>query len=142
MSNLQIGIGDLTWTSNLGNQILNDITDTYYYSNDIDNVYMKHIILENDKIRLLKNNLIDITNDHINSIIDWNIVSNSILYQKNENKNHTVLIFYDGFLLSTISLYLNMFKHVYMYKNIYDKDLINIIKPDYIFEFRCERFLF
>jgi hypothetical protein len=142
LSSLQIGIGDLTWPSNLGDQILNDIMDTYYYSNDIDNIYIKHTIIDNDKIRLLERDLDDITNNHINNIISWDIISKYILYQNNENKSHTVLIFYDSFLLSTLSLYLNMFKHVYMSKSFYDINLINKIKPDYIFEFKCERFLF
>jgi hypothetical protein len=142
LSNLNMGIGDLTWKHNLGDQVLNDIMDTYYYTNDIDSVYMKHIVINNDKIRLLEQNLHDITNQHINSMIDWNILSKYILYKNNENKNHTVLIFYDSFLTSTTPLYLNMFKNVYMSKSVYDNNLINIIKPDYIFEFRCERFLF
>lgn len=142
LSNLQIGIGDLTWESNLGNQILNNITDTYYYSDDINYIYMKHTIINNDKIRLLDQSLNDITNNHINSIIIWDLISKYILYKNNENKFYTVLIFYDSFLLSTLSLYLDMFKHVYMSKSIYDINLINKIKPDYIFEFKCERFLF
>ena len=34
-----------------------------------------------------------------------------------------------------------MFNMVYMAKQIYNYELIDIIKPDYVFEFRCERFL-
>ena len=52
-----------------------------------------------------------------------------------------MLIFYDSFLLPMLSVYLNMCREVYMSKNSYSPELINVIQPDYIFEFRVERFL-
>jgi hypothetical protein len=75
--------------------------------------------------------------------IEWNIVSKYILYQKNiTNNNLKVIIFYDSLLLSSLSLYMELFETVYMIKDIYNNEIINIIKPDYVFEFRVERFLF
>ena len=145
LSNLELGIGDLTWDMNLGKQILIDKIDTYYYTNDIEYIYMKHNILLNDYIRLFEltnNKLEDITHNYINQVIEWNIVSKYIFYKKNENKKYKVLIFYSSSLLSTLSLYITMFNVVYMAKQIYNIELINIIKPDYVFEFISERFLF
>ena len=79
----------------------------------------------------------------MNNNLTWDILSDYILYQKNNIKNkNKVLIFYDSLLLSGIDLYLDLFGEVYFSKSVYDINLINLIKPDYIFEFRCERFLF
>ena len=77
----------------------------------------------------------------IDKIIDWTIISKYILYKINPDLKYKVLIFYDSFLLSTLELYLTMFNTVYVAKTIYNNNLIQLIKPDYIFEFRCERFL-
>ena len=49
LSSLNIGIGDLTWPYNLGNQTLEDKKDNYYYSNDIVPFYTKHIIKKDDE---------------------------------------------------------------------------------------------
>ncbi len=35
-----------------------------------------------------------------------------------------------------------MFDEVYMSKSIFDQNVVNIINPDFIFEFCVERFLF
>lgn len=73
-------------------------------------------------------------------------MSNYILYRNNENngeqKQYKVLLFYDSFLANVLDLYLKLFKEVYMIKDIYDRKYIEYIKPDYVFEFRVERFLF
>ena len=144
LSNLNLGIGDLTWSNNLGNQVLTNLKDNYYYSNDFELLYCKHVI-NNDSIRFLlqqNDKLLDETSLLVGQILEWNIISKYILYKKNENSiNKRILIFYDSFLLSTLSLYLNMFSEVYMIKNIFNPNIINVIKPDFIFEFRVERFL-
>ena len=76
-------------------------------------------------------------------VLSWDILSNYILYQKNiSNNKFKVLIFYDSFLTSLLSLYLELFEEVYMSKSVYDNTIINTINPDYVFEFRVERFLF
>lgn len=143
LSELQLGIGDLLWKQNLGEQIIKDHTDTFYYSNEIKYIYCTHKIQISDKIKILNKDLIEQNNKLEDSIIDWNILTNYILYQKNISDNkYKVLIFYDSFLCSTLSLYLELFEEVYMIKSIYNNNDINIINPDYVFEFRVERFLF
>ena len=52
-----------------------------------------------------------------------------------------VLIFYDSFLLNMIPIYIELFNEVYLIKKVYNNELIQLINPDYIFEFRVERFL-
>jgi hypothetical protein len=144
LQDLQIGLGDLLSEINLADQQLESRVDTYYFSNDIQLLHYKKYI-DHDSIRVIShenNALLDVTDKHIGLILDWNIFSKYILNQKNNISNtHKVLIFYDSFLLSTLSLYLSMFGEVYMSKSIIRKDLIDLINPDYIFEFRVERFL-
>jgi hypothetical protein len=139
---LNIGKGDLLWKLNLGEQIVEDHTDTFYYSNEVEYIYATKKIQTTDEIRILNYNLIDQNSNLHGSILDWNVISNYILYKKNNSKNkQKILIFYDSFLLELLTLYLDLFEEVYMVKNNYDNNLINIIKPDFVFEFRVERFL-
>jgi len=147
LSKLNLGLGDLTWDTNLGNQLLENINDTHYIIDDFPQLYMIYIFDKDSSIRLLKNidnNIIDYTNDNINKLLEWNIISDYILFKKNENidNKNKVIIFYDSFLCSTLHLYMNLFYEIYFIKDIYNTDIINLINPDYIFEFRCERFLF
>jgi len=53
----------------------------------------------------------------------------------------SIVIIYDSFLLPTLWLYLRMFEEVYMSKHIFTESIIDKINPDYVFEFRIERFL-
>lgn len=146
LNELNLGIGDLTWKINLGDQILETIEDTYYYSNDFTEIYLKYKVKPNDQLRILrfdKKEFIDNTDDFIDKIIDWDMLSQHILYKKNNIvPKNKCLIFYDSFLLSTLGLYLELFDEVYLSKSVFSKEIIQIIKPDYIFEFRIERFLF
>jgi len=143
LSTLNLGIGDLTWDINLNNQDLKEKTDTYFYSEQVRDIYVKYIFINDSDLRIKDKYLNDVTNKYLNNNLTWDIISNYILYQKNNIKNkNKVLIFYDSLLLSGIDLYLDLFGEVYFSKSIYDINLINLIKPDYIFEFRCERFLF
>lgn len=142
LSELQLGLGDLLWKSNLGEQLVENHTDTFYYSNQIEPTYVSRKIQITDKIRILNTNLIDQNYSLNGSIIDWNIISKYILYQKNVSDNKfKILIFYDSFLIGLLSLYLELFEEVYMIKSVYDNNIINIIKPDFCVEFRVERFL-
>lgn len=136
------GIGDLTWVNNLGNQVLNDITDNYYYSNDMLDFYIYYIIKNENSIKFLDYELNDNTVVLENQNTTWDIISKYIIYNKNEQCKHRVLIFYDSFLLNTLPLYLKLFGEVYLVKSIYRNDLIKLINPEYVFEFRVERFLF
>lgn len=143
LQEIGLGIGDLTWKSNLGYQTLENIIDTFYYSNDFEYIYYKHKIKINDTLRLLDKNFIDKNIELEDSVVSWEILSNYILYQKNVcNNNLKVIIFYDSFLSNILDLYLSMFQEIYMIKSIYDNSIISVLKPDYVFEFRIERFLF
>lgn len=144
LSSLHLGVGDLLWESNLGNQNVNDKVDTFYFSDEIQPFCYKHFIANNDEIRILDKQLNDKTTEFEGNVVSWNIISDFIFYKKNDinGNNLKVLIFYDSFLLSTISLYLHLFEEVYMSKSMYDNEIINNVKPDYVFEFRSERFLF
>lgn len=143
---MEVCHGDLTWSSNLGDQQLDDVSDIYYYSNDIMNLYPTEIIEYKHGLTFLKleNNVLNECNSSvIGTPFDWNVVSKYIFYKKNKSEpRHKVLIFYDSFLISTLFLYLDLFDEVYMQKNVFDKNLVNMINPDYVFEFRVERFLF
>ena len=144
LHDLSDGIGDLLWEGNLGNlgnQIVNNKEDIYYFSNDINKFYCHYIIKSDNNIKFLNYDLIDNTIYLENQIVDWNIISNYIVYNKNTDKKYKVLIFYDSFLISTMPLYLELFYEIYFVKNIYNNDIINKINPDYVFEFRVERFL-
>jgi hypothetical protein len=103
---------------------------------------MKHIINVNGNIFFLDTELNN-KNEELNGlIVDWNIISNYIIYKKNNLDNGLkVLIFCDSFLLNIIPLYLELFDEVYIAKKIYDVELIKLVNPNYVFEFRLERFL-
>ena len=145
LNQLGTGLGDLLWTSNLGNQIPLSTSDQYYYCNDITEIYLKYKITEDCPLRLmsLENKIIiDKTQLYINNLITWPILSSHFIHKKNEGRpKYKCLIFYDSFLLSTLSLYLELFEDMYLAKSAFHKDLIDAINPDYIFEFRIERFL-
>jgi hypothetical protein len=145
LSNLNIGIGDLLWKNNLGEQIVNEENkmDLFYYSDDITYLYYKHKINDDDQLRILDKDFVDQNIKLQNSLLSWEILSEYILYKKNNtDDNLKVIIFYDSFLISFLDIYLKLFKEVYMIKEIYNPKYIDALKPDYVFEFRVERFLF
>lgn len=145
LNDLNYGIGDLLWENNLGEQTISDNNkiDVFYYSNDINYLYYQHKISNNNEIRVLNKDLTDINHELDGSLLTWEILSNNILYKKNITGNNLkVIFFYDSFLISLLDLYLSTFHEVYMIKEVYDKKFIDIINPDYVFEFRVERFLF
>ena len=141
LSSLNLGIGDLTWETNLGKQELTEKKDNYYYSDDVEKFYMSYQI-KNNKYVFYDYSLSDKTNELVNKLVDWSIISKYIVYKKNTDKKFKVIIFYDSFLLSILPLYMELFEEVYMVKNVYNNTLIDLIKPDYVLEFRVERFLF
>lgn len=142
----EVSHGDLTWGNNLGDQVLDHRSDVYYYSDDIINLYPREILENKHNITcfdLQGNELKDCNSSVIGTPFDWNVISKYIFYKKNKDTpRYKVLIFYDSFLLSTLFLYLELFDEVYMQKNVFDPELVKLLKPDYVFEFRVERFLF
>jgi len=155
LNELNLGLGDLLFNENKGNLEIIDTLDTYYYIDELQYFYTKYLITNNDNLRFLRINknknmvdididvkLIDVTNELEGKYADWMIISKHIIYSKvNGNLNKKVLIFYDSFLLHSIQLYFGMFNEMFFYKGNFSEELINIINPDYIFEFRVERFL-
>ncbi len=101
-----------------------------------------YIIKNENSIKFLDYELNDNTVVLENQNTTWDIISKYIIYNKNEQCKHRVLIFYDSLLLNTLPLYLKLFGEVYLVKSIYSNDLIKLINPEYVFEFRVERFLF
>ena len=147
LSSLGLGIGDMTWEINLGDQTLETKKDKYYEIIGSEQLYMKYLFCENCEIKtfLLENNMIiDKTDENINNILHWNIISKYILFKQNANatNKYKVVIFYDSFLCSTLQLYMELFYEVYCIKSIFNKNIIDTINPDYVLEFRVERFLF
>jgi hypothetical protein len=149
LSSLGLGIGDLTWSTNLGDQTLETTKDTYYEIIGSEQLYSKYVLNMTSEIKLVdfdyaNNNVIDKTSENIYKTLDWNIISKYSLFKKNTNANnkYKVVIFYDSFLCSTLQLYMNLFYEIYCIKSVFNIYTINIINPDYVFEFRAERFLF
>jgi hypothetical protein len=155
---LGLGIGDLLWPMNLGDQVPISTEDIYYYSHDIEDIYLNYVISNGDnalRFFILENKeLVDQTDLYVNYKLTWPIVSKHIIYKNNRDEGFGMgkgtgkgtskgkcLIFYDSFLLSTLSLYLELFEEVYVSKSAFQISLIEVIQPDYIFEFRVERFL-
>jgi len=138
------GIGDLTWPINLGTQELDDLNDTYYFSNDVPPFYNSYKINNSSNIRILSYELEDKTKEleDKNEFLHWTIVSNYIIHKNINPNTKKVVIFYDSFLLSTLPLYLDLFENVFFIKDVFNTSFLNKIKPDYVFEFRVERFLF
>lgn len=145
LSTTQRGIGDLTWPLNLGEQQLDDINDIFYYTNDFEDFYIFHKIGSKDNIKFLNKDLVDKTKNlaDLNVIAGWDIISEYIIHVTNENceNKYKILIFYDSFLLNILPLYMELFSEIYFSKSIYNENLIKKINPDYVFEFRVERFL-
>ena len=141
--NLQLGLGDLTWETNLGDQFIENTVDTYYHSDDIELIFPKYEIKTNDKIKILDYELNDCTEKLIGSPVNWDVVSNYIIHSKNDTVEvkKKFLIFYDSFLLSSLTLWMLTFYDVYFVKSNFNEEVIKKINPDYIFEFRVERFL-
>ena len=146
LSTLDQGIGDLTWSTNLGDQQLESTLDNYYFTNDFERFYNKYVIKNDKEIRFLNYELVDETEilENKNEFAHWNIISKYVIYKKNIDNvsKNKIIIFYDSFLLNILPLYLELFYEIYMIKQVYDSKFINLIKPDYVFEFRAERFLF
>ena len=139
---LPYGIGDLTWPTNLGDQQLQNTLDNFYFNDELTWFYCKYLIKNDSDIRFLDYNLNDNTTNLEGQIAAWNIISENILYKKNTDKvPMKIIIFYDSFLLHILPLYFDLFNEIYFIKNFYIKELVELINPDYVFEFRVERFL-
>lgn len=142
LTKLSIGLGDLTWDSNKGDLVV-DTNDTYYTIKPCIKFYAERYN-NNDNYQLLDYELNNNSENYVNKIVTWDCISKNLLYKKNKSYfiDKKALIFYDSFLLSTVKLYENIFKEIYLVKNIFKENIIKNIKPDFIIEARVERFLF
>ena len=144
LSPLNYGIGDLTWGPNLGDQILESKDDTYYYSDKVSDFYLRYKVTDAPDKRFLDKDLEDHTRSLASKsqIVDFDILGNYVIHVCTNTSSPKILVFYDSFLLNTLSLYLALFENAYFTKDVYNQSIIDKVKPDYIFEFRVERFLF
>jgi hypothetical protein len=143
------GYGDLTWNQNKGNLILANTDDKYYYSDDLFPFYSKleikdPLIVQNVHIEIINRSLNNVTKYYLNNIINWDILSKDIIKSEYPecNNNLKILFFYDSFTIQIMPLLMKTFKHCFFSKTHLDYNLVNIIKPDFVLEFRVERFLF
>ena len=148
LQSLQLGLGDLTWDINKGDLKLNNINDVYYTINQNFPFYCKLKItnplnVENVNINILNGLLDNVTDQYLNNIITWQILSDNIIESKNNNNgnNIKVLIFYDSFLIQIVPLIMKTFKHCFFSKTNINYNLIDKINPNFVLEFRVERFL-
>jgi hypothetical protein len=144
LSDLKLEMGDLAWIANLGNQQIDSTKDNFFYSEEVEIIFCKRVVSDEGKMRVLTKELKDITKDVEGQRVEWNnILSPYILFQRNEESeiNKKVIIFYDSFLVNTLSLYLEMFREVFLIKTEFQGHYVDIINPDYVIEFRAERFL-
>ena len=141
LSDLNIGLGDLTWKDNRGSLELDNIDDIYYKINGHELVIWSKYNTLSEPYSILSYHLIDVSS--LFEIITWEVLSNNILFKK--NKDYTikkkVVIFYDSYLSHTLNLYKNIFEEIYLIKSIFSIELITKINPDFIIEIRAERFL-
>jgi hypothetical protein len=143
-----IGNGDLIQGVNIGTNIAKKIKENFYYIDEnisiINTIYSKKKIYDkNTNIKLLDKNLKNISNNYDKKSLYWDDIKYLIIYSKNENINNNIkaVIFYDSFLASSLNLYTQLFKEVYMIKSIFNTKFIEYINPDFVLEFRIERFL-
>jgi hypothetical protein len=144
LTDLHLALGDLTTEENLGGQTLSNKMDTYFFSDDVEGILYLYPLKEKDeKMYILDYHLNDCTKQYVGNVIDWNIISNYVIYSKNEEikEKKKIVIVYDSFLLSTLSVWMQTFSDIYFIKDKFNIELIERINPDYIFEFRVERFL-
>jgi len=144
LGELQEGIGDLTWNSNKGDLVLTDISDIYFNIKPYIKFYCNVYLQDNNSYKFLDIELNDVSSKYYNKIITWDIINSNYLYKLNSIYiiNKRVIIFYDSFLISTLNLYKDIFREVFLIKNILTNDIINKVNPDFIIECRVERFLF
>lgn len=137
-----IGNGDLIQGINIGTNIAKKIKETIYYTDKPHSIINNKYNIDSN-IKILECNFSDISNEYNNKLINWNDIHDKIIHYININalNKKKIVIFHDSFLLPVIFLFTELFYEVYTLKKIFNTKFIDYIKPDYIFEFRVERFL-
>ena len=138
LQTLPYALGDLTWSSNLGTVTLDDRMDVFYRNESM--LFVYHYKIQSDApVRFLNQALQDVTATLDGKLVTWDMVSTHIIHVQNPGPR--ILVFYDSFLLQSLALYFDLFD-IYFVKDVYSNEIIQTIQPDYVFEFRIERFLF
>lgn len=156
---LNIGLGDLTWDSNIlennDKQKIQNMTDNYYYLPSITSLYPNAIIKQYCKINNLNitlfenynfNNKYNITNK---DIFNWDLIHNKICVIKHNNNDYlndkNVLIYYDSNLIHYLPILFKLFKTLVIIKSRFNMEITNnitrIFNINYIYEFVIEKFL-
>jgi hypothetical protein len=122
-----------------------NIEDNYYYSDDIENIYCTYFIKEKNIYNMTFYNYdyIDKTNDLVGKVLSWDIISEYIIItNNNESLNDIeIIIFYDSFLLSSLTLYMKTFRKIIFIKKPFNAEYIDKFNMEYIIELKVERFL-
>jgi hypothetical protein len=130
---------------NRGDLIIPCCKETKYTCTNYDLPFVfTYIIKEINDFKILDYSLNDITLSFIDQHLSWEMVSKNIIYCNNTNcsSQFRTIVFHDSFLLEPQRLFMNILSETFFIKNTINAELIDLIKPDYILEFRIERFLF
>jgi len=136
--------GDLTQPINRGDLVLPCLNETKYVATNYDVPFMySYTVKEVNNFKILDYSLNDITPQFIGQLITWEILSKYIIYVDNYDcpSRFRTVLFHDSFLTEPQKLYMNTLSETFFVKNNINPDLINLINPNYILEFRIERFL-
>ena len=134
--------GDLTRFRNIGSQTCTDKRDTFYYDPQYLFIDFYRVPHSNSIVQVLNNKLENVTQSYVGKIVNWDLISGPyMLYQSNLHKQFKIVIFYDSFFCGILPLFFYEFREVFFIKAAYNESTITKINPDYIFEFRVERFL-
>ena len=137
--------GDLLEPENLGALQISeeDRQDVYWTSPDLDFWYYKKTVELNAGFTFYDYKMKDVTSELGGQVLGWNLLRNHVMkFENRHNKSEFVtLIFYDSFLCTSLQLWGLTLSTTYFIKNKFDPYFVEMIKPDYVLEFRIERFL-
>jgi hypothetical protein len=138
-----IGNGDLIQGLNIGTNVAKKIKEIIYYT-DIPYSIINNKYNTDSNIKILEYDFTDISNKYNNKIINWRDIHDKIIHYTNVNalNKKKIVIFHDSFLLPIIFLFTELFYEVYTIKKFFNTNIIHYINPDYVLEFRVERFLY
>ena len=74
LSTLKIGLGDLTWIENKGDQIIDDLIDTYYFSEQVPQVLLECTIEGHSSLRILDYDYLDVNDILHGNSINWDFL--------------------------------------------------------------------
>lgn len=149
LSDLNIGLGDLTWAGNRGSLKLSDaeLQDTYFWSPQLKQYYLQPIktlmpveFFNYDMTRSTNQE----TKEDVN--LTWEVLSSKIIRLSRKESSEPkeagdCLLFYDSSSIPLLPLLRELFDTLYLAKSEFRPDLVRKISPAYVLEIRTERFL-